>query len=365
MDDLQLIEAAERYSRGEMSPEEQQAFETLRRNNADIDQQVVAHLHFLKQLGSFGERKEFKSALNEIHNSLESSGEIKTVRPKIKPLGFIIKYRRVIAVAASIAGLTALMISSIVNYVTPKANTAYVEQLSRKVHKLEQKQNALSNQIVDKAKEPKIPVDVNIQSGGTAFLVDGKGYLLTNAHVIGTYNNVVVQNSKGQVFKAKIIKRVPETDLAILKIEDEDFKSVSSLPYGFRKSGTDLGEQIFTLGYPRDEIVYGQGYMSAKTGFNGDTLACQIAVAANPGNSGGPVINKNGEVIGILSTRQIKAEGVVFAIKSRNILNAIEELKQDTTYRQLKVPVTSSIKNLDRVQQIKKIQDCVFMVKTY
>jgi S1-C subfamily serine protease len=348
-----------------MSPDEQQAFETLRRNNADIDQQVVAHMQFLKQLGSFGERKEFKSALNAIHHSLESSGEIKPLAPKIKPLGFIIKYRRVIAVAASIAGLTALMISSIVNYVTPKANTSYVEQLSRKVSNLEKKQNALSNQIVSKEKAPKIPVDVNIQSGGTAFLVDGKGYLLTNAHVIGDYNNVVVQNSKGQVFKAKIVKRVPETDLAILKIEDEDFKSVSSLPYGFIKSGTDLGEQIFTLGYPRDEIVYGQGYMSAKTGFNGDTLACQIAVAANPGNSGGPVINKNGEVIGILSTRQIRAEGVVFAIKSKNILNAIDELKQDTTFRQLKVPTTSSIKNLDRVQQIKKIQDCVFMVKTY
>src|SRR5687768_16293305 len=121
MDDLQLIEAAERYSRGEMSPVEQQAFEALRRNNADIDQQVVAHLHFIKQLGSFGKRKEFKSVLNEIHHTLESSGEIKAITPKIKPLGFIIKYRRVIAVAASIAGLTALMISSLVNYVTPKA----------------------------------------------------------------------------------------------------------------------------------------------------------------------------------------------------------------------------------------------------
>ena len=365
MDDLQLLEATERYHRGEMTAEEKQAFETLRANNPDLDQQVVAHLLFIKQMGDLGDRKAFKTGLNEIHHSLKESGEIKELTPKVRPLGFIIKYRRVIAVAASIAGFTALAISSIVNYVTPKANTAYVEQLSRKVHNLEKKQNALRNQIVDKVKEPKIPVDVNIQSGGTAFLVDGKGYLLTNAHVIGNYKHVVVQNSKGQVFKAEIIKVIPETDLAILKIADQDFKTLSNLPYGFRKSGTDLGEQIFTLGYPRDEIVYGQGYMSAKTGFNGDTLACQIAVAANPGNSGGPVINKNGEVIGILSTRQIQAEGVVFAIKSKNILTALEELKQDTAFRQLKVPVTSSIKGMERVQQIKRIEDCVFMVKTY
>jgi len=258
-----------------------------------------------------------------------------------------------------------LAISSIVNYVTPKANTDYVEQLSRKVHKLEQNQNALSNQIVNKEKAPKIPVDVKVQSGGTAFLLDVKGYMVTNAHVIKGYKNVVVQNSKGQVFKAEIIRIIDSTDLAILKISDEDFKPMASIPYGFKKSGADLGEQIFTLGYPKDEIVYGEGYMSAKTGFNGDTLACQIAVAANPGNSGGPVINNNGEVVGILSTRQVQAEGVVFAIKTKNIFRAMETLKEDTTYQNLKVSTTSTVKGLDRVQQIKKIQDCVFMVKTY
>jgi S1-C subfamily serine protease len=365
MEDLQLLEAAERYIRGEMSPREREDFQALRSTNAELDQLVVGHTIFLKQLEEFGDRKSFKSSLQDIHQSLKESGEIKEVKPKATPLHFIIKYRRVIAVAASIAGLTALAISSIVNYVTPKANNDYVEQLSRKVHKLEQKQNALSSQIVDKEKTSKIPEDVNIQAGGTAFLVDGKGYLLTNAHVISNYKHVVVQNSKGQVLKATIVKVIPETDLAILKIEDEDFKPFSALPYGFSNSSTDLGEQIFTLGYPRDEIVYGQGYMSAKTGFNGDTLACQIAVAANPGNSGGPVINKNGEVVGILSTRQIQAEGVVFAIKTKNILSAIETLKEDTTYKQLKLPTNSSIKGLERVQQIKKIQDCVFMVKTY
>ena len=107
-----------------------------------------------------------------------------------------------------------------------------------------------------------------------------------------------------------------------------DYKPLSSLPYGISKTSGDLGEQIFTLGYPRDEIVYGEGYMSAKTGFEGDTLACQIAVAANPGNSGGPVLDKNGDVIGVLSTRQIQAQGAVFAIKSKSIFKALEEIKK-------------------------------------
>jgi len=365
MDDMQLLEAAERYIQGEMSPGEQSSFEALRKTNPEIDQLVVNHTIFLKQVNELGERRDFKSSLNETHSWLMASGEIRKENPPAKVFTLLNKYRRVIAVAASIAGLTALAISGIVNYVTPKANNEYVELLSRKVHKLEQKQNALSSQIGDKAEPPKIPVDVNIQSGGTAFLLDIKGYLLTNAHVINGYNNVVVQNSKGQVFKARIVRVIEATDLAVLKIEDEDYKAPNTLPYGFKKSGADLGEQIFTLGYPRDEIVYGEGYMSAKTGFHGDTLACQIAVAANPGNSGGPVINNNGEVVGILSTRQVQAEGVVFAIKSKNIYTALDELKEDTSFQNLRINSASTVKNLNRVQQIKKIQDCVFMVKTY
>ena len=97
----------------------------------------------------------------------------------------------------------------------------------------------------------------------------------------------------------------------------------------------DLAEPIFTLGYPRnDEMVYGQGYLSAKTGLNGDSLSCQITIAANPGNSGGPVLNQNGEVIGVLSTRQVSAEGVVFAIQSKYIHSVLNELKKaDTSYK--------------------------------
>lgn len=364
MEDIQLIETVERYIQGEMNPEELKSFEQLRISNPEIDQIVVEYTAFLNQLKDFSERRNFNAALEDIHEDLKQTGRIKEIRPEVKVVDLMTKYSRVFAVAASIAGFTALAISGLVAYFTPKPTIAYVQQLSRKVHKLEQNQNALSNQIINEA-APKIPTDANVKSGGTGFLIDVKGYLITNAHIIGDNINVVVQNSKGQEFKANIIRIDLARDLAILKIEDPDFKSFISLPYGFKKSGADLGEEIFTLGYPRDEIVYGEGYMSARTGFNGDTLACQIAVAANPGNSGGPVINKNGEVIGILSTRQIQAEGVVFALKSKNIFSAVDDLKQDTSYRHIKIAVNSTIRSLNRVQQIRRIQDCVFMVKTY
>ena len=148
-------------------------------------------------------------------------------------------------------------------------------------------------------------------------------------------------------------------------IDDDNFKSFESLPYGFKKSGAELGEQIFTLGYPRDEIVYNEGYLSAPTGYEGDTLTLQVGMSANPGNSGGPVFNKNGEVIGIIKTRQEKAEGVVFALTTANIFRSLEEIKKDTTYQNVKLPTVSNLRGVERTQQIKKIEDCVFMVKSY
>ena len=366
MEDMQLLELVDRYVEGSLNAEELEFFEQYRTTDVRTSRFVTEHIAFLQQLTDYSQRRDLETSLHEVHASLMESGSIHEMAPKTKVIDLWRRYRRVIAVAASIGGFTALAISGMVMYFTPKANTATVEQLSRKVHKLEITQNALNNQIKIEQKANKIPVDVNIQSGGTSFLIDARGYLVTNAHVIGDFTNVVVQNNKEQEFKARIVSIDRVADLAILHIEDSDFKPLNTLPYGFKKSGADLGEEIFTLGFPKDEIVYGQGYMSAKTGFNGDTLACQIAVAANPGNSGGPVINKSGEVIGILSTRQAMAEGVVFAVKTTTIYKALDEVKQtDTSFQSIRLPAASLLKGLDRVQQIKRIQDCVFMVKTY
>lgn len=108
------------------------------------------------------------------------------------------------------------------------------------------------------------------------------------------------------------------------------------------------------------------GYLSAKTGFNGDSLSYQIQISANPGNSGAPVFNKNGEVIGVLSTRQAQADGVAFAVKSKNIHSIIEDLKKsDTAFRKVKLPSKSSLKGVERKTQITKVEDCVFFVKAY
>lgn len=366
MDRIELLDAVERYLRDEMAPNEKYAFEHLRITNPEVDQLVVEHTVFLNQLDKLGEQRAFRATLHEVHNNLTDKGLIKETSPKVIIRQMWKKQKKVMAVAASIAGITTVLIAGMVSYYSRRANTAELQQLSKKFENTERKVNALKQQVEsDKVVEDKSPNNTPIKSGGTGFLIDGKGYLVTNAHVVNGSSTVVVQNNKGQEFRTAIVHINNVNDIAILKIDDADFKPLFTLPYGLKRSGADLGEPLFTLGYPREEIVYNEGYMSARTGFNGDTLTCQVGVSANPGNSGGPVFNKNGEVIGIINTRQAQAEGVVFAINSKNIFSSVDSVMKDSTATSIRLPLSSSVKGLDRVQQVKKIADCVFMVKSY
>jgi serine protease Do len=361
MDERLILESIERYTRGEMLPEERKFFEELRKTNPGIDQLVVEHTVFLNLMEKYGNRRNLKSTLQDVHNELFETGQIKQSQ-ETRVIRLWLKYRKTIAVAASIAGITALAISGITSYYAPKTPNTQLQDLSRKISMLVRGQQSINERL---NRQPvKSPVETEFK-GGTGFMIDPKGFILTNAHVIGNSTVVIVQNNKGQEFRTKIVYISPVSDLAFLKIVDSDYKATSILPYAIGKGNIELGESIFTLGYPRDEIVYGEGYLSAKTGFSGDTLACQIAVAANPGNSGGPVLDKNGEVIGVLSNRQLQAQGAVFAIRSKNIYLVLDEMKSDSILASIHLPQTSTVKSLDRVQQIKKIQEYIYLVKSY
>ena len=366
MDDIKILDSVERYIRGDMTPDERLYFEQLRKTNPEVDQLVVEHTLFLQQMNRFGEWKNFKQALHDTHTDLAEQGKINSsrLRGNAKVLYLWKKYRRVTAIAASIAGITTISILALVNSLTPRVKDPKVQELVHRVNAVEKNQKVLDNKInyVDRKSQQPI-ISTPVRYNGTGFLIDAKGLMITNSHVVKNSRNIFVQNNKGDQFRAFVVRLDVPRDVAIIKIDDDRFKSPSSLPYGIRKTSSDIAEPIFTLGFPRDEIVYGEGYLSAKTGYNGDTLSCQIAVAANPGNSGGPVFNHNGEVIGILSAKETETEGAVFAVQSKYIYQVLEELKKSSLYKTVKMPAKTSLSGLDKQDQVKKIQDFVFMVK--
>ncbi len=364
--DIMILDAVERYIRGEMNPDERLHFENLRKTNGEVDQLVVEHTLFLQQMNRFGEWKKFHSTLQEVHTDLAEQGKINADRLKGKARVVYLwnKYKRVAGIAASIAGVTALTISSLVWSISPKPDNKKIQDLSRDLQMVKRDQRIQKNEVNNLKNQITVEPSIPYKSGGTGFLIDVKGLLVTNAHVVKNARNIAVQNKSGASFNAVVALLDTEKDLAILKIEDSNYKALSPIPYTISKSSADLASPIFTLGYPRDEIVYGQGYLSAKTGFNGDTLSCQISIPANPGNSGGPVLNDQGEIVGILSTRETAAEGVVFALQAKHIYKALTELKKDTSFHRVRLPSSrSTLVGLDRTQQVKKVEEYVFMVK--
>lgn len=367
MQDTALLDAVERYLRGEMLPEEKLFFEHIRSTNPEVDQLVVEHASFLNQLNQYGETRQFKTQLDEVFTQLVHTGDIEQPNTPAKVVTLWKKYKRTVFVAASIAGITALFISGLISLVTPKVSQSKIDLLSRQLNDQRQQLNNVTVKLNSAEAQQH---NATFNRGGTGFLIDGKGYLVTNFHVVKNATIVEVQNTLGE-YQARIIQVDRQSDLALLKIEDSAYHPFNTLPYGISRTGADLGEDVFTLGYPRPTIVYGKGYLSAETGFQGDSTAFQLTIAANPGNSGTPVLNNDGEVIGIVTSSQNNAEGMVFAVRSKNICSSLDTMKSDTTLQKsdsmlstMRIPANSVLKGMDRKTQIKRLRDYIFIVKS-
>lgn len=362
-----LLDTIERYYRGEMSAEEKNRFDDIRKNDPDLDERVVEHILLLKELDTHSRVKKLKQILNSVESKLEFEGAIRPEKSNFeaKIINLWRRYKRTITVAAAAAVVvsifTATGISSIIfeKKHTSELTPLVDNKLNQMEHKLHQMENKLNDKLSDtETQKPKF--EANFRA--TGFLADGRGYIITNAHVVSKARNLIVENTKGIQYRAISLYSNPVTDLAILKITDPSFRGVTNLPYIFKKEKTELAEQIFTLGYPREEVVYNEGYLSAKSGYYGDTTTYQVSISVNPGNSGGPVMNKNGEIIGIISSKETNADGVVFAIKSKNIFKAVSEINK-SEQEAIRLPVRNHLKGHTRIQQIKTLEDFVFKVK--
>lgn len=337
-------------------------------------------------LRAYGNRLAFRQKLNQIHNAMnpkmqyaqtngrQTADEVVTAAGptmakstesgRVRQLWQV--YRPILAVAASVAIFTTF--ATIAIYRSYQSSTMKQEEqysmLRRDLQAIRQSQNALLQDIgrpVDRLRAN--PGQV----AGSGFMLTSDGYLVTNNHIIQDADSVYVQSQKGEVFKAKIVHTDREHDLAILQVcDDTSFHTLPPLPYSFDSRPSDLGERVFTLGYPREEIVYGEGYLSSGTGYRGDSTAYQVAISVNPGNSGGPLVDEKGNVIGIISGKQKSTEGATFAIKTKYLARALNSIPPDSVGGvSLNLSRKVVLTKPQRKQQIKRMQEYVYQVKVF
>jgi len=182
---------------------------------------------------------------------------------------------------------------------------------------------------------------------GTGFLFSDTDYVITNYHIIKNSDSIIAKFTNGESIQATVVTKDPQNDIAILKLQSSPDMSAAPIKIG-NSSDAKMGQRIFTIGYPASNIMgekpkYSEGVINAMTGIKDDPTFFQISVPIQPGNSGGPLFNDGGEVIGIttstMSPLAINAIGAIpqnvnYAIKSsfvKNILSTVPELMTSNT----------------------------------
>jgi hypothetical protein len=207
------------------------------------------------------------------------------------------------------------------------------------------------------------------RGAGSAFFVNRKGLLATCYHVVEDANNISIFcdiNGQKKEYKAKILKSDKKNDLALLQITDPDYIAPDTLPYQVSNTTTSIGENVFALGYPMSMSVMGEdvkftdGKISSKTGFQDDVTTYQITVPIQSGNSGGPLFDYNGNIIGVNSSKlySFVAENVAYSVKSNYLKTLIETLPVAE-----ELPLNNELEEKTLPELVNKLTKYVVLVK--
>lgn len=195
---------------------------------------------------------------------------------------------------------------------------------------------------IDKVKDAVVYIETSYsftasKGSGTGFVYkvdDDYGYILTCYHVVDEASKISIVNNDGQIVEATVLGVDEASDVAVLRISKDAVMSVAEIG---DSSKLEIGDTIFSVGSPLGQEYMGtvtKGIVSGKNrtvkpgNYRMDVL--QTDAAINPGNSGGPIVNINGEVVGIASSKLVEEtiEGMGFAIPIEVAISGISQLEQ-------------------------------------
>ena len=384
----------EALDRGELPPDARASLRARLAQEPALAQRYAEFRELTGTLAAYAGRRRTRQQLRDLHAAMLSAETpapltlTAAVNPNV-PLGlptaapmlrisrverrlrdFWNGHRATVGVAASVAVLA--VFSTLLGLQWWKA---YREKPSlygytvmrREVEKLKQNQRAVNRILKDIDPAIITPRETSNQGkfSGTGVALTADGYLATSYHVIQGADSLVVEGRDKRRYRAEAVYADRKHDLAILRITESGFTSFGRLPYAVKAGEADLGERVYTLGYPREDVVYGEGALSAQSGFEGDTAFYQISIPVNPGNSGGPLLDERGNLIGIISGRQADVQSAAFATKSSFLVRLVDSLDAAGPAQAYRLPRQGQLAGTSRPRQLKKLRDFVFVVKVY
>ena len=208
-------------------------------------------------------------------------------------------------------------------------------------------------------------------ASGSGFVLSKNGMLATNAHVVNKAESIEVtfiKENEQLIYNARILLKDDINDVEILKIEDELFEGFENIPYGFIEKA-EIGEKVFTIGYPLNDILGSNykvtdGIISSQTGIADDIRFMQISVPIQAGNSGGPLFDNKGNIIGITTAKLNEeavgssVENVNYAIKMSYLLNLYRMLPDSE-----QISKVTQIEGLELKEQVKILKDYVCLIR--
>lgn len=220
-------------------------------------------------------------------------------------------------------------------------NVYTVKVIKQKVPNLQYRdpfeQNDPFNEFFERFFRGQIPKEYRQRNLGSGFIIDKEGFILTNNHVVERTDEIKVLLDNEKEFDAKIIGRDPKTDLALIQIETKE--PLVPLPLG-DSDLLDVGDWVVAIGNPFGlEHTVTAGIVSAKyrrLGASSYDNYIQTDASINPGNSGGPLLNTNGEVVGINSmivSDGGESIGIGFAVPINMAKDLLPQLKEGKVIR--------------------------------
>ncbi len=222
--------------------------------------------------------------------------------------------------------------------------------------------------------------DKKLKSSGSGFLLSSTGLIVTNYHVVEDANRIEVAFAEKNITKSASV-RIKDTknDIAILEVKDFSFADLSSQPIPFSFADVNsmkVGQEVFTLGFPLGDMMgtksrLSTGRINSQFGIQDDPRLFQISNPLQPGNSGGPLFNNKGDLVGIVvsslnakyfyENTGIIPQNVNFAVKASYLQNLISMTPEGDDVVKRK----NSVKSGPMENQIEQLNPFIVQIRIY